>query len=42
MYVLTLLFKSGHVATRYSETRKTDHLFTWYPSLASVTVERLS
>lgn len=38
-YVLTLLFASGHVATHYSDSRKTEHLFSWYPSLQSVTVE---
>lgn len=42
MYVLTLVFNSGHTIERYSDTDRIQYLFAWYLSLASVTVERLS
>lgn len=41
-YFLTLVFDSGYTIERYSDSTRVDYLFTWYPSLASVTVEDLS
>jgi len=40
-YIITLLFNSGVVLERFSDSASVDHYFTWYPSLASVTVEEI-
>jgi len=40
-YLITLLFSSGHRTEHYSDSVNVDYYFTWYPSLASVTVEEV-
>lgn len=40
-YVLTLVFASGYTTERYSDTDRVRYLFSWYPSLVSVTTERV-
>lgn len=40
-YLITLLFNSGAVIERFADSANVDHFFTWYLSLASVTVEEI-
>lgn len=43
MFKLTLCFTDGLIRERYSDVAIVDlsYFFRWYPSLATVTVERL-
>lgn len=38
-YLLTLCYNDGKTHTAYSDSAEIGYLFTWYPTLASVTVE---